>query len=215
MRTLRSQRVSIGRIADSVAATVGRGGTAIFPTDTVYGIGCDPWREDAVARVYELKRRGIDKPLTLHLASVDELLEYAPGLALAAELARAFLPGPLTLVVPRLAFLGSWLAAGRSTIGLRVPKHPVCAAILERCGPLAATSANYSGRPAFTGGDPSDLPRADLCIDDGAAPLGIESTIIDVSGDEPRVLREGAIGIDMLEAVLNRRVCRPETETLA
>jgi len=215
MRTLRTHRVSVGRIADAVAATIGRGGVAIFPTDTVYGIGCDPWREDAVARIYALKRRRIEKPLTLHVATVDELLEYAPGRSLAADLARAFLPGPLTLVVPRLPFLGPWLAAGRSTIGMRVPKHPVCAAILERCGPLAATSANLSGQPAFTGGDPSGLPRADVCVDDGAAPLGIESTIIDVSGFEPRVLREGAIGIEMLEAVLNRRLLRPATGTLA
>ncbi len=192
-------------LADAVATVVQHGGTVIFPTDTVYGIGCDPFRREAVARIFAAKNRPAHKPLALHFSTLEELLEYAPGNDLAAAAARAFLPGPLTLVVRRLSFVGEWVAAGLSTIGLRVPNHPLCATILERCGPLAATSANFSGAAAFTGiGNPLDLPAADIRIDDGPTLVQIESTVLDVSERIPRLVREGAIGLAVLEDALGR-----------
>ena len=205
MRTLSARRMKPAILADAVAVIVQRGGTVIFPTDTVYGIGCDPYRREAVARIFALKNRPAGKPLALHFAGVEELLEYAPGNDLAAALAHAFLPGPLTIVVRRSSFVGEWVAAGLPTVGLRVPDHPLCATILERCGPLAATSANYSGAAPFTGvGSVLDLPAADIRVDDGATELQVESTVVDTSDNVLRLVREGAISVTMLENALGR-----------
>ncbi len=202
MRTLHAVRMRPSAIADAVAGVVARGGTVIFPTDTVYGIGCDPMLPGAAAAIFTLKHRPPDKPLSLHFAGVEELLEYVGDNALARRAARAFLPGPLTLIVPRLPFVGRWVTAGRETVGLRAPGHRLCATILERCGPLAATSANFSGRPAFAGTAQEPLPKADLRVDDGPTPVGVESTVVDVSTQEVRLVREGAISVAMLEREL-------------
>ncbi len=205
IRTVDSKRLRASAIADAVATVVGRGGIVIFPTDTVYGIGCDPVRGDAVERIYELKQRSRLKPLALHFGTVAEMLEYAPGNALAAALAEAFLPGPLTVIVPRPIHVASFVTAGLPSVGLRVPQHALCLAILDRSGPLAATSANLSGEPAFVGkGFASNLPPADLRVDDGPTPLGIESTVVDITGKGARLVRQGAIGVDMLERVIGR-----------
>jgi L-threonylcarbamoyladenylate synthase len=202
-RVLDTHRSRPGAIADSVAAVVQRGGSVIFPTDTVYGIGCDPLQPDAVDKIFALKGRPRTKPLSLHIATVAELLEYASGNALAARAAEAFLPGSLTLIVRRPSFVDARVTAGSDTLGLRVPKHDVCRAILERCGPLAGTSANLSGEPAFTGiGSALDLPAADVRVDDGPTALRAESTIVDVSGERPRLVRAGAIALSLLEEAL-------------
>jgi len=218
-RTVDSRRLRPAAIADAVAIVVQRGGVVIFPTDTVYGIGCDPMRAESVERIFALKRRPRTKPLALHFGSVAELLEYAPGNAAAAALARAFMPGPLTLVVRRPTHVGTFVTAGMETVGLRVPKHALCQKILERSGPLAATSANFSGHPAFVGnGLVTELPPADLRVDDGPTPLGVESTVLDVSNVRDmadamsggaRLVREGAIGVEMLERFVGR-VVRPD-----
>jgi L-threonylcarbamoyladenylate synthase len=203
MRIVEATAGSAHLIGEKVARVVQRGGTVIFPTDTVYGIGCDPVRPAAIARIFALKNRPGHKPLSLHLGSVVEMLEYAPNNAYARILAEAFLPGPLTTIVRRPAYVDAAVTAGSDTLGLRVPKHALCRAILERCGPLAATSANLSGLPAYTGDSfATELPAADLFVDDGPTPLGAESTIVDVSGEVPRLIREGAISVVMLEHVL-------------
>jgi len=191
------------RIVDEVATVVLAGGVVIFPTDTVYGIGCDPFRPEAVERIYELKDRPRDKPLALHLSGVPEFLEYAADNPRARVLARAFLPGPLTIVVRRPPIIDARVAASLPTIGLRVPDHALCAYILDRCGPFAGTSANASGAPAFTGREPdSELPAADLFVDAGPAPGGVESTVVDISQREVRLIREGAVPFaDILAAL--------------
>ncbi len=206
MRTVHALYTTPPAVADAVAAVVGRGGTVIFPTDTVYGIGCDPTSAAAVARVFALKGRPGHKPLSLHVASVEEMLAYAAKNERARRLALAFLPGPLTVIVPRPPSVGRYVTAGMDTVGLRVPKHPLCTAILQRCGPLAATSANFSGQPAFAGTVKEPLPQADLAIDDGATPVGVESTIVDVSMEDVRLVREGAISRAMLEQELDEVV---------
>jgi len=176
-------------IARTVASIVRRGGVAIFPTDTVYGIGCDPAQEVSVERIFASKGRPRSKPLSLHFGSVEELLVYAAGNELAASAAQHFLPGPLTIVVRRPPS--------------RAPKHALCQAILNSSGPLAATSANLSGSAAYSGTrSVTELPDADVFVDDGPTPLGAESTVIDVCGKQPRLVREGAIKLAMLEAVL-------------
>jgi L-threonylcarbamoyladenylate synthase len=202
---------ALQRVLDAVAEVVQGGGTVIFPTDTVYGIGCDPAQAKAVERVFALKNRPPGKPLGLYFGSVAELLEYAPGNRLAALAARAFLPGPLTIVVERLPFVDARVSAGLPSIGLRVPDHALCRAILERCGPLAATSANLSGTPAFTGANGTELPAADLLVDDGPTPLPAESTVVDLSHEEPRLVREGIITVAMLEKHLGPVTPTPAT----
>ncbi len=187
---------------ERVAAVVQAGGTVIFPTDTVYGIGADPAQPEALARIYAAKRRPADKPLSLHFGSVGEALEYVRGTPQAALL-RRLLPGPLTIIVARPAFVSEHVTAGLPTVGLRVPDDPLCSAILERCGPVAGTSANVSTQPAYAGnGNAEDLPEADLCIDAGPTRRGGESTIIDISGPHPKLVREGVVSVKDIEALV-------------
>ena len=207
MRRIDAADEDAGRIAARVAEVIEGGGTVIFPTDTVYGIGCDPAQPDAIARIFALKGRPAHKPLALHLGSVAEFLEYAGDNRLAALAARHLLPGPLTIVVRRPPFVDERVSAGLATVGLRVPDQSLCLALLERTGPLAATSANRSGTPAYLGDSGVEgLPAADLFVFDGPTPLRTESTIIDVSHDELRLVREGAISQAMLELYLDRPV---------
>lgn len=157
-------------------------------------------RPSSVERIFVAKGRPRDKPLSLHLASVAELLEYIPDDTRAKTLARRFLPGPLTFVVKRPAWVDERVSAGLPSIGMRVPDHALCLALLERCGPLAATSANGSGASAFTGDeDVACLPEADLFVDAGSTPLRAESTVIDLTGERVRLIREGIVPADMIE----------------
>jgi L-threonylcarbamoyladenylate synthase len=202
-QTFSSRLVAPTEIAQRTALAVRAGGVAIFPTDTVYGIGCDAASEAAVERIFAAKRRPLYKPLSLHFAEVEELLAYATRTPLLERAARAFLPGPLTLIVARPASLGSFVTRGLETVGLRVPKHALCSAILRATGPLAATSANLSGNPAYTGtGLVAGLPDADVVVLDGPTQLRAESTVIDVTGPRPRLVREGAITLAMLGEIL-------------
>lgn len=200
MRTIDASIETPERVAQEAANVIQAGGIVIFPTDTVYGVGADPQRSEAITRIYTAKDRPREKPLTLHFSTVMELLEYIGGNTLATLAARAFLPGPLTIVVRRPEFISERVSAGLGTIGLRVPEHALCATILERSGPLAATSANRSGAPAYTGqrDDGTALPEADLFIDAGPSPVGHESTVIDLSGPQPRLIREGSLPLHRL-----------------
>ncbi len=203
--TIDARTESLDAVVEMAARTVYAGGTVIFPTDTVYGIGCDPQRIEAVDRIYGAKRRPGHKPLTLHLASVSEFLEYAKENPLAVLAARRLMPGPVALIVRRPSFVHAEVTSGLATLGFRVPDDPLCRALLERCGPLAATSANASGELPYRGdADPEALPPADLFIENGLTRYGTESTVIDLSGDVPRLLREGVIGYDRLTELLGR-----------
>jgi L-threonylcarbamoyladenylate synthase len=169
----------------------------------VYGIGCDPMRRASIARIYALKGRDDRKPLSLHVASVEEALEYVGKDAAAADAVRKLFPGAVTLIVRRPAFIDEHMTSGLETMGLRVPDHALCVAILERCGPLAATSANRSGAPAFEGsGTRAVLPAADLLIDAGPTPRRGESTIVDLTAGRPRLVREGVVSVPELERAL-------------
>lgn len=190
-------------MVEAVARVVLGGGTVIFPTDTAYGIGCDPFDLDAIARIYGAKKRAANKPLSLHLASVAEFLEYARDQREVAAAARRLLPGPVTIVMRRPAFIERDVSAGLPTLGYRVPDDVLCSAILERCGPLAATSANASGeRPYFGAGDSSALPPADLLVENGPTKYGRESSVIDFSGPQPVLLREGVVPYERLSELV-------------
>ena len=185
------------RVADEVAQVIYGGGTVIFPTDTVYGIGCDPFRPDAIDRIYGAKQRPDHKPLSIHLATVAELLEYVGDNTMGTLAARRLMPGPITIILRRPAFILSDVTSGLATVGFRVPDDRLCAAILERVGPLAATSANTSGqRPYYGAGDVESLPPADLLVENGPTKYGAESSVIDLSSAEPRLLREGVLSLE-------------------
>ena len=184
---------------EAAARVVFGGGLLIFPTDTVYGIGCDPMDLRAIDRIYGAKHRPGAKPLTLHLGSVAEFLEHAGKNALAILAGRRLLPGPVTLIVERPHFVSSEMTSGFATLGLRVPDDALALAILDRCGPLAATSANPSGEQSYRGGGGWErLPEADLLIENGPTRYRLESTVLDLTGPQARVLREGVVSIEEL-----------------
>lgn len=198
-----ARKESHARVVEEVASVVQHGGTVIFPTDTVYGIGCDPYDPAAIARIYGAKQRPPNKPLTLHLATLNEYLEYSHDSRDAMAAGRRLFPGPVTIIIPKPAFIDQDVTAGLPTLGFRVPDDPLCSAILERCGPLAATSANLSGSQAYYGaGDWSALPPADLLVENGPTRYQRESTIIDMTGPAPVVLREGVVSLERLTELL-------------
>ena len=204
MRRIDARAVALEKVVDEAAGVVRDGGVIIFPTDTVYGVGCDPTCHPAIDRIYALKGRSREKPLALYFAHVDDLLPYILYDERAVALARRFLPGPLTLVVRRPAAIDPYVVGDLPTIGLRVPDDSFCRALLERMGPLAATSANLSGDEPYTGrGAARDLPEADLFIDVGPARHGVASTVVDISQTDVRLIREGTLPFASLIETLN------------
>ena len=194
------------RVAEEVASVIFGGGTVVFPTDTVYGIGADPFNASAIARIYELKSRPDSKPLSLHVATLTEFLEYARPFKQIAVAARRLLPGPVTIIMPRPAFIDRNVTSGLPTMGFRVPDDPLCCAILDRAGPLAGTSANISGQPAYTGEGRGQYPDADLVVENGPTRYGRESTLIDMTGPEAIVLRAGAVPLERVAELLGPAV---------
>jgi L-threonylcarbamoyladenylate synthase len=193
------------------AANLLAGGLVAFPTETVYGLGADACNSEAVARIYAVKGRPADHPLIVHVASMDGLGDWAADVpAYAIALARDFWPGPMTLVVKRSALAADFVTGGQDTVGVRVPNHPVALGLLEafvRAGGkgVAAPSANRFGNVSPTTAQAvSDelrdyLADGDLVLDGGACDVGVESTIIDCTGDAPKILRPGAVTEEMIE----------------
>ena len=179
----------------------------ILPTDTVYGLCADAYREAPVRRMIRLKGRPENTPVALLAADLDAVLDAVPEIrGRAAVLARALLPGPYTLVLPNPGRRFRWLTGSRAeTIGIRVPELPdVSRGILDRVGAVAATSANlHGGRdPARLGDVPEEIWRGASELVDGGSLPGVPSTVVDLTGSEPRVLREGAVAArDALAAI--------------
>lgn len=202
-----ARKESYARVTEEVASIVFGGGTVIFPTDTVYGIGCDPYNAVAIGRIYGAKERPSHKPLSLHLATLAEFLEYAKDYREVTGAARRLMPGPVTLIIPKPSFIDQEVTSGLPSLGFRVPDDPLCAAILERCGPLAATSANTSGERAYYGGgDWETLPAADLLVENGPTKYRRDSTVIDMTGGQAVVLREGVVSVERLTELLGPSV---------
>jgi L-threonylcarbamoyladenylate synthase len=179
-----------------VADCVRAGGTVIFPTETVYGIGCDPDDDTAVAEIFSAKGRRANKPLALHVADERQADPYITRLTTCAQAAMKRLwPGPVAIVVQRNPMRYERAACGLATISLRCPDDTLCRTILAGAGPLAATSANRSGAPPYDGvsADLQALPDATLAVLAGPTTLQRESTIVDCTGDTPMILREGAV----------------------
>jgi L-threonylcarbamoyladenylate synthase len=187
------------------AEVLASGGLVAFPTETVYGLGADACNAAAVARIYLVKGRPADHPLIVHVASIDGLGDWAddvPGYAIA--LARDYWPGPMTLVVRRSGLAGDFVTGGQDTVGVRVPNHPVALGLIEafvRAGGkgVAAPSANRFGNVSPTSAQAvaaelgDYLADGDQILDGGACDVGVESTIIDCTGDVPKILRPGAV----------------------
>lgn len=190
------------------------GGLVAFPTETVYGLGADATRGEAVAAIFAAKGRPRFNPLIVHVPDVQAVERHAVMTPLAKELARAFWPGPLTLVLKRRddSGLSDLVSAGLDTVAIRVPGHPVAAALLAAAQvPIAAPSANRSGRVSPTRAEhvAADLGAdVDLVLDGGACTVGIESTILDCTGETVRLLRPGAVGVERIEEVIGRPVER-------
>ena len=189
---------------------LGNGGVAAIPTDTLYGLAACAFDESATLKVYELKGRPDGMALPLLLSDAEDARQCAVEVPEKAwPLMERFWPGALTLVLRKSAAVPDVVTAGLDTVALRVPDHPVARAIAEGLGaPITGTSANLSGRPGLTS---AAAVRAefgdaiDFVLDGGDAPGGVASTILDLSGDEPRVLREGAVSWEDIECVLGCR----------
>jgi L-threonylcarbamoyladenylate synthase len=192
-------------IAEAVAAAR-RGELIVLPTDTVYGIGTRPDDRDATDRLFAAKQRPEDLSLPVLVAHISEAETVATMDDRAARLAEGCWPGAITLVLPRAERARAWALGGdRDTVGVRVPAHPLAAAVLAQTGPLAMTSANRSGEPPARTCDElvaafGDLVSVYLCADDALE--GAASTVIDLAHGEPRVLRAGAVGPDVIERIL-------------
>lgn len=196
------------------ASVLAGGGLVAFPTETVYGLGADATSAAAVRRIYEAKGRPQTHPVIVHLASADELGLWAADVTDAARaLAARFWPGPLTLIARRAKHVIDEVTGGAPTVGLRVPDHPMARALLAKFGRgIAAPSANRFGSVSATTAthvvtDLGDL--VDYILDGGACPIGVESTIIDVSGDAPALLRPGGVPRAVIESFLGRPLAAP------
>jgi L-threonylcarbamoyladenylate synthase len=193
-----SNRPSIEQQINLAVEILKDGGIVAYPTDTVYGLGANPANEQAIEKIYRVKKRTPELPLPLLLADISDLLKVARVVPdIAWQLAEHFLPGGLTLVLKKSPWVPSAVTAGSDTIAVRVPNHHIPAAIIRGLGaPLVGTSANISGKPSPVTADGvyEQLgEKVDLIIDGGMCPGGIESTVIDISGEIPVIVREGTI----------------------
>lgn len=178
-----------------------------MPTETVYGLAANALDEKAVKKIFEAKGRPQDNPLIVHIADVDALGQVSADVPEAARrLAKAYWPGPLTMVLPRAACIPDTVTAGLSTVGVRLPAHPLARALIRQAGvPIAAPSANRSGRPSTTTSAHvlADMDgRIPAILEGGPCQVGVESTIVSLTGDKPRLLRPGGISLEQLRAVL-------------
>lgn len=183
------------------------GGTVAFPTETVYGLGANALDRQAVRRIFEAKGRPAGDPLIVHLAAAGDLQRVARAIpARARTLAEVFWPGPLTLVLPKAPEVPGEVTAGLPTVAVRVPSHPVALALLRAAGvPVAAPSANRYGRASPTSALHvlDDLEgRIDLVLDGGPTTIGVESTVLDLTGEPPAILRPGGVPREAIEAIV-------------
>jgi len=184
-----------------------QGGLVAFPTDTVYGLGALAYNPLSIERLYAVKSRDSSKAIPILICNMGELSQVAASTdSRTRRLAERFWPGPLTLVVPRHPSLPEVLTH-YPTVGVRMPDHPVALAFIKRTGPLAVTSANLSGQPsATTAGEVLEYLRGriDLVLDGGPTPGGISSTVVDCSGSELAILRQGPITLQELLSTLSQ-----------
>jgi L-threonylcarbamoyladenylate synthase len=201
MRALKTTSQNI-RVASQI---VSKGGLVVYPTDTVYGLGCDPFNVKAVKRVFRVKGDR-KKPLPILACSIADLEKIARLSEVARRFAAKFWPGPLTIIVPRKPVLPDIITADSDSVGVRVPKHDVAIELVRLSdGLLVGTSANKTGqKPACTASEALEQlgEEVDLVLDGGKALIGEPSTVVDLTSEEPKILREGPIALkDLLKAL--------------
>lgn len=189
------------------SAILKNGGLVAFPTETVYGLGADALNADAAAKIYAAKGRPSDNPLIVHIADTEAVYKLATVVPeKAVMLMEAFWPGPLTIILPKKSIVPDGTTGGLNTVAIRMPSHPVARKLIQESGVyIAAPSANTSGRPSPTtaGHVAEDMNgRIDMILDGGEVGIGIESTIVDLTGDVPTILRPGFITKKMLEHIV-------------
>jgi L-threonylcarbamoyladenylate synthase len=195
------------RVLDDAVCAIHAGGVVAVATETLYGLAVDPFRAESVERVFAVKGRIAGRALPLIASDTDQVAERFGALpALARQLAWRFWPGPLTLLIAAPLSLAPGVVGGTGKVGVRIPAHAVARALCRACGlPLTATSANISGEPPS--GDPDDVERSlgdriDVLVDSGKTAGGLPSTIVDVTGSSPVLVRTGAIHWDEIQAWL-------------
>lgn len=197
-----SHEDALNRAADIIR----RGGLVVFPTETVYGLGGNALDADAANRIYAAKGRPSDNPLIIHIADPRDAERYAEASEAYYRLAKAFMPGPLTVILPKKDAIPLSVTGGLSTVAVRCPAHPVAQALIRKAGvAIAAPSANLSGKPSPTSAEHvvHDLSgRVDMIIDGGDCEIGLESTIVSLDGNRATLLRPGAVTRDALACVL-------------
>jgi L-threonylcarbamoyladenylate synthase len=194
------------------------GGIVAFPTDTVYGLGCDVFNTAAVERIYRVKQRSLHLPLPVLLADSTQLADIVASIPeIARYLMRHFWPGGLTLVLPKKDTLPDIITAGSSKVAVRIPDHVVPISLIRGLGaPIVGTSANISDKPSPATAEEVEQQldsQVDLIIDMGRCPGGLESTVVDVTGEVPVILRRGAISEEEIKKIAgNMRIltCHPE-----
>jgi len=205
-----SNRLVIDEQVKHAIGVLKNGGIVAYPTDTVYGLGADPYNENAVDRIYCIKKRSRTLALPLLLSDKADLLKVADFVPeMAWKLADSFFPGQLTMVLKKSTSIPDFVTAGGNTIAVRVPDHAVPVALIQGLGcPLVGTSANISGMPS-----PKTAEKvyqqlgghADFIIDGGVCTAGVVSTVIDLTGSVPVILREGAVSMEAIA-----KVCGPD-----
>ena len=202
----------VGRAVEVAAETLRRGGVTVYPTDTLYGLGADSCNASAVEKLFRIKNRESVKPISSIVSDLDMAGRYVHGTPQAKALAEAFLPGPLTLILKRKEGIPNAAAGGADTFGIRIPDNEFCLRLAASLGgPYTATSANASGKETEPSverileqlGDRTTL--IELVIDGGALKSRTPSTVVDASGEEVRILREGAISREDVEKAVAKR----------
>ncbi len=198
-----------------VAARLIREGKLVaFPTETVYGLGADALNEKAVRRIFEAKGRPADNPLIIHIAETEWLFKLARDVPeIALKLAERFWPGPLTIVLPKREEVPDVTTGGLDTVAIRMPAHPIALELIRLSGrPVAAPSANISGKPSPTEADhvvDDFYGRIECIVDGGSTHIGVESTVLDLTGDVPLLLRPGGLPLEEIEKVVGRVEIHP------
>ncbi len=196
-----------GAAIEEAAALIKAGGICVIPTETVYGLAADAFNAAAVRDIFKAKGRPNDNPLIVHISDMEMLARVARPTEQAARLMEAFWPGPLSLVLERMPDVPNEVTAGLDTVAVRMPENDIARDIIAASGPLAAPSANISGRPSPTTAAHAfeDMcGRVPLIIDGGACQTGVESTVVDARGEVPVILRPGGITPEMVESICGR-----------
>ncbi|MBZ2037421.1 MULTISPECIES: L-threonylcarbamoyladenylate synthase [Streptococcus] len=191
---------------DKIEKNLAAGGAVVLPTETVYGLFAQALNEEAVERVYELKRRPRDKALNLNVASLEEIYNFSKNQpCYLDQLYQAFLPGPLTIILQANDRVPAWINSGMETVGFRIPNHPVTLDLIRKYGPLIGPSANLSGKASGTSFQQimMDFQEEVSGVEDDDFLTGQDSTILDLSGEKALILRQGAITREDILAQVN------------